>query len=185
MLWLFLEREEVLGAGLDVLHFSPEPAIERRLRRWVGLRYRTADLEPGRADLALDLTGLACPDASLDRVLACHILEHVQDDAGALRELHRVLRPGGRVLLQHPMHTDRPTFENPQLTTADERHAAFSQPDHVRVYGNDFGERLEAAGFRVELRRYRDELPPAERRRFRLESGTTFRADDIYVAHRP
>ena len=42
---------------------------------------------------------LPLPDASFDRVMANHMLYHVQDQSGALREMRRVLRPGGRVVL--------------------------------------------------------------------------------------
>jgi SAM-dependent methyltransferase len=49
-----------------------------------------------------DVCALPFLDASFDLVLATDIIEHVDDDLGALRELHRVLRPAGRLLLTVP-----------------------------------------------------------------------------------
>ena len=49
-----------------------------------------------------DVCALPFPDASFDLVLATDILEHVDDDRGALTELRRVLRPAGRLLLTVP-----------------------------------------------------------------------------------
>jgi|SRR5450755_624117 SAM-dependent methyltransferase len=63
----------------------------------------TADLPGGeryRVDLELDASG-ACPvpDMTFDGVLSTQVLEHVTDPVGYLREAHRVLRPGGRLVL--------------------------------------------------------------------------------------
>lgn len=44
-------------------------------------------------------TPLPLPDASFDRALTVQVLEYVDDVAGALRELRRVVRPGGRVVV--------------------------------------------------------------------------------------
>jgi SAM-dependent methyltransferase len=41
-------------------------------------------------------------DASFDLVTALDVIEHIDDDAGALSEMHRVLRPGGRMLVTVP-----------------------------------------------------------------------------------
>ena len=43
-------------------------------------------------------------DASFDVVISCDVLEHVEDDAGAMRELARVLRPGGICVLTLPAY---------------------------------------------------------------------------------
>jgi SAM-dependent methyltransferase len=52
-----------------------------------------------------DIRALEFPDRRFDLVLATDIIEHVDDDLGALRELRRVLKPGGYLLLTVPAFT--------------------------------------------------------------------------------
>lgn len=54
------------------------------------------------ADIIADLAALPLPDADVDLVVCTEVLEHVAAPGGALRELARVLRPGGRLLLTVP-----------------------------------------------------------------------------------
>jgi SAM-dependent methyltransferase len=60
------------------------------------------------ADLHGSIDALPVEDASFDVVLCLQVLEHVPDPAAAVRELRRVVRPGGRVLLSthgiYPFH---------------------------------------------------------------------------------
>ncbi len=49
-----------------------------------------------------DVEALACRDAAFDVVISCETVEHVADPRGAVRELARVLRPGGTLLLTAP-----------------------------------------------------------------------------------
>ena len=170
-LWLWLERRTSLPAGpaVDLLHFAPEPGIECRLRAAAPpLRYRTAEVADGHGcDLVLDLQALALPDDSVDVVLCNHVLEHVPDDAAALRELHRVLRPGGWAVLQVPINGPTTIEEQPGEDPA-LRLGRFGQADHVRSYGRDYLGRLRAAGFAVEELRYREDISPRDRRRYGL-----------------
>lgn len=184
VLWLFLEREtDVLSAPLTVLHFAPESAIAARLAAQPNLDYTSADLDPRAAMESMDITDIPRADATIDVVLVSHVLEHIPDDRKALRELHRILRPGGKAILQHPIDYDRDeTYEDWTITTPEGRRRAFMQEDHVRIYGRDFGERLAGAGFEVRMRRYQDELAVNERRTYCLQQGTpTQRSDDIYA----
>ena len=50
---------------------------------------------------------LPFPDVAFDLVMAMDIIEHVDDDEPVFRELARVLRPGGALVLSSPLHPDR------------------------------------------------------------------------------
>jgi SAM-dependent methyltransferase len=158
-LWLLMsERPELLAQAGSLLHFAPEACLRDRLADVAGLRYITGDLDPQRADLPLDLTDLKLPDASFGAVLCSHVLEHVPDDRRAMRELHRILRPGGWAIVMVPLDTRRAaTYEDPSITDAEGRLREFRQADHVRLYAPDIAGRLRDAGFEVE------EVPVAER----------------------
>lgn len=60
------------------------------------------------ADLHGSIDAIPVEDASFDVVLCLQVLEHVPDPAAAVRELRRVVKPGGRVLLSthgvYPFH---------------------------------------------------------------------------------
>jgi SAM-dependent methyltransferase len=151
-LWLFLERRpELLADARSLLHFAPEWALRRRFSRMSHLRYVTADLTAPGVDLHLDLTALALPDASVDASVCSHVLEHVSDDAAAMRELRRITVPGGWCLIMVPLDLERSsTYEDPSIITPEERERAYRQHDHVRLYAPDIAARLETAGFAVE-----------------------------------
>lgn len=150
---LLLDRGELPGRRL--LHFAPEPLFDRFFAERPEFERVTADLY-APADLRLDITRMDLPDDAFDLILCSHVLEHVPDDRAAISELRRVLRPGGTALVLTPYRPDRPTHEDPSITTPLDRMVAFGQQDHVRVYGNDLPERLREAGFEV------DDRTPAE-----------------------
>lgn len=72
-------------------------------RGWFGpaVEYLAADI-PGNPDATVTIAPdgtVPVPDASVDAVLSTQVLEHVADPALYLAECHRMLRPGGRLLL--------------------------------------------------------------------------------------
>ncbi len=146
--WLWLEQEGVLGRRPRFLHFAPEAGLERRLRPLFGEAYVTADLFMAGVDRRLDLTRLELPDGSFDFIYCSNVLEHIPDDRAAMRELHRVLAPGGTAVVQVPIRGEV-TYEDPSITDPAERARHFGQADHVRYYGRDIRERLAEAGFQV------------------------------------
>jgi SAM-dependent methyltransferase len=136
-------------AGKDVLHFAAEPIVTKMVLEQEPSSYVTADIE-APADLRLDLERLDVPEASFDRIICSHVLEHV-DDQKALSELRRVIRPEGYVVLMIPIIEGwAETYEDSALTTEAEREAYFGQHDHVRFYGADFRDRARKGGFRLE-----------------------------------
>lgn len=137
-----------LPSNPRILHLAPEPGIEHELRRLGPEGYVSGDIEPGRALRQLDLTDLPFADSSLDLVFASHVLEHIEDDGQALREIFRALRPKGLAFLDVPV-LRRNTFEDPATTDPRERLRVFGQEDHVRMCGVDYGDRFAQAGFEV------------------------------------
>jgi SAM-dependent methyltransferase len=189
-LWLYLRDEMRLPDATErqrVLHFAPEPQIADRLADLDTLDYTTADL----ADVAMeqmDMTDIPRPDGSFDIVIVNHVLEHIPDDAAALREVARVLRPGGLFLTMHPVQDSlAQTYEDPTITSPAERLRHFGQDDHVRVYGPDFVDRVAAAGLDVTTVRYGEEIasPEARRRYGLVEQRPDIRPSAIFLCRKP
>ncbi|MEZ5658605.1 MAG: methyltransferase domain-containing protein [Burkholderiaceae bacterium] len=141
-LWFAGAREKMVE---PILHFAPERALRERLSA-IYQDYRTADLSHD-AHLKLNIEAIDLPSESVETVICNHVLEHV-DDTKAMRELHRILRPGGRLICSVPLIEGwSTTYENDAVASDAERALHFGQSDHVRFYGQDFRERLRRAGF--------------------------------------
>lgn len=154
LLWLYLQHyTDFFSAARPkkMLHVAPEQCFFKRFKRMKHLDYVTGDLNSPIADVQMDLHQIPFEDNSFDVVFCNHVLEHVQDDRQCMREIYRVLKPGGWAVLQAPQDLNREeTDEDPSLTDPEERIRRFGQYDHVRMYGRDFPERIAQAGFRVE-----------------------------------
>ena len=154
-LWL---RDILREAGRDrpegrprLLHFAPEAALSEWLRAMNGFDYETADLCRSDVTHRVDITRLPFGDAEYDGFICSHVLEHVADDRAALRELHRILKPGGFGILVAPVTVGlAETLEDPAAVTEEDRWRLFGQQDHVRLYCHDgYVARLREGGFRV------------------------------------
>jgi predicted SAM-dependent methyltransferase len=137
---------------LAILDIAPNKALSAFVRN--SLRkghYRTADLLMEDVDDRIDITDMkSYQDNSFDIIVCSHVLEHVQNDRLALRELFRILKPGGRCFLLVPLsHLVTQTDEG-ATDTDTERLRRFGQEDHVRFYAKrDFLSRIQDAGFHV------------------------------------
>ena len=187
LLWLWLVRESDLGRGAmalpRMLHIAPEVALMRKFRKMYSSqpeRYVTADLESPLADMHFDVQQIPLDDGSFDAVICNHILEHVEDDGRALSELHRILRRGGWGVVLSPVDKARElTFEDDTITDKEERTRIFGQYDHRRIYGRDYAQRLERAGFEVYVIPYIEAFTEAERALYALTD------EDLYVVRKP
>lgn len=159
----------VAPRGMRMLHVAPETHLRDRFQTVRHLSYLTADLDPAKAMVQMDLTNIDLPDDSFDLILASHVLEHIPDDLAAMRELRRVLRPLGKLILAVPMWGDV-TREDLSITDPGERRRLYGQDDHVRMYGHDgvFEERLRAAGFEVTIDSVIADMAPALQERYRV-----------------
>ena len=118
------------------------PEVETT-KRWLGAIAEAGEAPAGAGYEVVrgDLTALPVPDASVDRVMASEVLEHIPDDAAAFTEIARVLKPGGRVAVTVPRYGP----ERICWTLSDAYHA--NEGGHIRIYtAGALRTRLAAAG---------------------------------------
>ena len=177
LLLLYLRNETpTFAEPTRLLHFAPEPCLVRVLADAPTIDYLPADLDPHSGAARMDITAIPLEDASVDLAIASHVLEHIPDDRRAMAELRRVVRAGGTALLMVPMEEGRPTYEDPSIGTPEDRLRAFGQEDHVRIYGDDFTDRLREAGFEVRRELYARTLGSEASAKYGLQDY-----DAIYV----
>lgn len=186
-LWLWLLRESDIGRGAmalpRLLHVAPEVALMRKFHKIYAAQpadYVTADLESPLADLHFDIQHIPLEDESFDAVICNHILEHVEDDRQAMREIKRILRKGGWGVILSPVDIQRETtFEDDTITDEAERTRIFGQYDHRRIYGRDYAKRLEEAGFEVYECDYANLIPAKEKELYALTDEL------LYIVRKP
>jgi SAM-dependent methyltransferase len=121
----------LVGMGLNVTALEPDQLLQQRLRAQ-GLRAVGSTEE--------------LPDASFDYIYTLNVLEHIEDDAAALRSLHAKLIAGGKLLIYVPAF--------PVLYTSMD-----AKVGHVRRYTrHTLMNRVTAAGFRIDRVGYADSI---------------------------
>ena len=155
--WLFFSKKTDLldGKPKKILHVAPELCLMHMLQNKYGKNYITADLSNPRDKVKMDITDIKYANESFDVIYCSHVLEHVQKDQKAMRELYRVLKPNGWAVLNVPITADK-TIEDDAVVDPEERLKKFGQKDHVRRYGPDYLDRLQKAGFGLEISTVKD-----------------------------
>lgn len=183
LIWLYLkEKTPFFNSRLHVLHIAPEACFMRTFEKQHAENYITADIESPLAKVKMDIHKIPFPENTFDVLLCNHVLEHVEDDLQAAREIHRVLKPGGFAILQVPFFHPVPetTLEDKSATDPRQREKLFGQDDHVRRFGKDYARRLERSGLTVTEDTFVNEKTDEERKRFGLVKGEV-----IFVGRKP
>jgi SAM-dependent methyltransferase len=157
LIFVFLQKQIAPSewSKLSVLHIAPEWNLSKWIAKQQPKNYHQGDrhmegYQYSKEVQHMDVTKLPFPKDEFDWIICNHVLEHIEEDRSAMKELHRVLKPGGCALLQVPISRKlEKTYEDNQIQSPDDREKYFGQSDHVRVYGKDYPERLIQAGFEV------------------------------------
>ncbi len=102
LIWIFVRP--LLSSATSVVHIAPEACLTKALRN-SGCRYVSGDLVPSKADSKIDIRHMKFQTGSVDLFICSHVLEHVLDDFTDMREIVRVLAPGGMATHQNRADT--------------------------------------------------------------------------------
>lgn len=149
--WPTLDKRQ----PIQFVDFAPSYPLAQRIKRYPSIAYRSADLFRNDVQDRINLTDISYPSESVDVFICSHMLEHIPDDRKAMRELRRILKPGGFGLMLVPLvvgveETIEETAAAPDKSFA-YRWKHYGMGDHVRQYGrSDFINRLAESGFVIE-----------------------------------
>lgn len=173
LLWLYLkEKTDFFTKKRKMLHIAPEQCFYKLFKAMPNLAYTTGDYNSPIADVHFDLHKAPFDDNTFDVIFCNHVLEHVEDANQCMRELYRIMAPGGFGIFQIPQDVSRyETYEDKSITSEHDREIHFWQKDHVRLFGLDYKDKLTAAGFKVTVEDYTKEINPELVERYRLPKG--------------
>lgn len=174
LMWLYLKDHSnfFTKENLSVLHMAPEQCFHKTFKNQKNLDYLTGDIVSPIADMHFDLHDIPLEDNKFEVIFCNHVMEHVDDAIRCMKELHRVMKPGGWGIMQVPQDINRTeTYEDPTITSPEEREKHFWQKDHVRLFGLDYPDWLKKAGFHVEEFIMQDHYSTELIERYRLFKG--------------
>jgi SAM-dependent methyltransferase len=132
---------EAARRGASVVALDAGPDEVAQVRATLGAMVEAGELAQDHPVTAVQGDALALPfaDGTFDRVIASEVLEHIPDDVAAMRELARVLKPGGAMAVTVP----RCMPEAVNWALSDEYHD--TPGGHVRIYRRSTLERRLAS----------------------------------------
>jgi SAM-dependent methyltransferase len=154
-LWQLL-NDGFLKKDMIILDFSPSRSLYRIMKKGDYI-YESTDLSGDfLSDKSYDIKNIDSKSEKYDLIICYHVLEHIDDDTKAMRELFRILKKGGNAIIQTPFK-EGDIYEDDSITTPEEREKYFGQSDHVRIYSiGGLKNRLETVGFNVNIKIFQE-----------------------------
>ncbi|UBZ15400.1 methyltransferase domain-containing protein [Flagellimonas marinaquae] len=157
LIWKYIQDKKLITKPVRLLHFAPEKVFYDIFSESHDIAYFPCDLHPKVYDYKgktiinkVYIAQIPYETDSFDFILCNHVLEHIPNDALAMSELYRVMKPNGLGIFQVPIDYNlEKTYEDFSITSPKARLKAFGRRDHVRWYGKDYKLRLADAGFEV------------------------------------
>ncbi|MEU7939944.1 class I SAM-dependent methyltransferase [Microbispora bryophytorum] len=137
---------EVLRRGADVVAFDMDATEMESVAAMFAAMGKEGEVPAGATGDTVvgDALDMPFPDASFDRIIAAEVLEHIPDDMAAMREIVRVLKPGGRAAITVPSFLP----ERICWALSEDYHTA--PGGHIRIYTlAELQAKLKASGLEV------------------------------------
>ena len=165
----------ILKKEISLLHVAVnEPEYKYITKNFDYIKYDRLDIVKMKyVNLVQDITNSDIPDNQYDFILIWHVLEHIPNDVVGIFEMHRMLKPNGRLLVSVPIYPiENPkTYEDNTIERKDfER--IHGHDDHCRSCGLDYFERFEKVGFNISTLHVK-ELQNEIKKKFGLSNNHT------------
>lgn len=103
LVYLYLTtKTDVFRKRIALLHVAPEENLQRVFRESPNIDYLSADLDPSKAMIRMDISDIHYKNNTFDVIVCNHVLEHVPDDKRPMGEIYRVLKPGAGRFCKFP-----------------------------------------------------------------------------------
>ncbi|MBF8186739.1 class I SAM-dependent methyltransferase [Nonomuraea sp. K274] len=137
---------EVLRRGADVTAFDMDQSELDSVAAMFAAMDKAGEVPPGATAETVQGTALDMPfdDGTFDRIIAAEVLEHIPDDMAAMREIFRVLKPGGTTAVTVP------SFLPERICWALDEDYHTAPGGHVRIYTlAELSAKLKSTGFEI------------------------------------
>jgi len=165
LLWHYMNKCNIFDKEqeLKLLHFAPEKCFYDVFSSNPKIDYYPVDFNPDYPNIrqVVDIMDIPYEDNFFDLIICIHVMETVPDDIKGFSELARVLKPNGTAFVMSSIYenTLEKTYENPTVTTGEQRLKHYGNMFYARKYGKDFWERINRGGMNVERIPYYHDLP--------------------------
>ena len=174
LLFLYLKNKtDLFKKKIHLLHIAPEQCFINIFSDYNNIKYTSGDLYSPLAKIKMDIHEMPFQNETFDVILCNHVLEHVDDDKKAMREIKRVMKKGGFSILQVPFYHPIPnkTLEDLSITSPSEREKVYGQADHLRKYGKDYDKRIISQGMKVNKSKFIDSFTIKEKEFYGLQEN--------------
>lgn len=156
LVYIYLKEVEKIGLKQDitVLHIAPKSNLQIWLKS-ISSKYIAGDafLQNQRfidEVQFVDIRETTFCDNQFDYIICNHVICDIKEDKIALSEIFRILKTGGKAILQVPITKISKTVEYPNIQTKEEREIAYGYGYHERIYNDqDYLCLLSSVGFNV------------------------------------
>lgn len=153
-----------------VLHIAPNISEYKFMKGNYTMRqYDTLNINPDKhINIIQDITQTSLQSNKYDIIIAWHVLEHIPNDVAAIKELYRILKPNGNLIVSVPIYPvfNTVTKEYPDLSS-DKYEEVHGHYDHCRSCGLDYYQRFEKENFKT-ITLHTKDIDEVQRNKFGL-----------------